>query len=208
MSLPTIVHHTGLESSGGATRVARLLMDGLETQSVETSLTFELADKEDATSTPPNQFGNDLAEADIAHIHCTANWPELLTSIPKDRKVIITLHDCELFTGGCPYPLGCQAIDADCLNPCPRRFPDSEGLRKLKHNLIDQVNPTLVAPSRWLARLAKTHLFRPVTVIPNGIPWSKRAIRKDEARQQLGVSGTARVAVFAEIGRAACRERV
>ncbi|MGL1863604.1 MAG: glycosyltransferase [Pseudodesulfovibrio sp.] len=200
MSLPTIIHHTGLESSGGATRVARLLMDELATQSVETRLTFELADKNDSATTQPNAFGDQLVQDDIAHIHCTANWPELLTSIPKNRKVIITLHDCELFTGGCPYPLGCQAIDANCINPCPRKFPDSEELRKLKHHLIDTVDPVLVTPSRWLARLAKTHLFRPITVIPNGIPWPDRAMRKDEARHQLGINGAARVALFAAHG--------
>ncbi len=43
MPLPeSVYHHTGLESSGGATRVARLLMEGLGEQGVESNLSFEL----------------------------------------------------------------------------------------------------------------------------------------------------------------------
>ncbi len=200
MSLPTIVHHTGLENSGGATRVARLIVDGLTAQGAESRLTFELGAVNDGAATKPETFGPSLNAGDIAHIHCTGNWPGLLAPLLPRQQTVITMHDCELFTGGCPYPLGCVTLDADCANPCPRKFPDSEGLRKYKHNLIDDLDPILVAPSRWLARLAKTHLFRSVKVIPNGIPWPKRIMRKSEARQQLGINPAARVAIFAAHG--------
>lgn len=201
MVLPaSVYHHTGLESSGGATRVARLLMEGLTAQGVETNLSFELGEGPDTAAILPDDFGRYLPSDALPHVHCTGNWPALLASIPPKQKTIITLHDCELFTGGCPYPLGCEVIDADCNDPCPRRFPNSKELRKLKHRLVAQLGPLLVAPSRWLARLAKSHLFQPVTVIPNGIPWPDRPERKSEARRQLGITSVARVAVFAAHG--------
>jgi glycosyltransferase involved in cell wall biosynthesis len=63
-----------------------------------------------------------------------------------------------------------------------------------------ELDPVLVAPSRWLARLARTHLHRPVAVIPNGIPWPDRPMPRHEARARLGIVPAARVAVFAAHG--------
>lgn len=200
MDLSSIVHHTGLENSGGATRVARLIADGVAASGMQSRLTFELGARDDSAATKADSFGAGLGPGELAHIHCTGNWPGLLHSLPAGQQTVITLHDCELFTGGCPYPLGCTVLDADCANPCPRKFPDSEELRKRKHDLIDGVDPIIVAPSRWLARLAKTHLFRSVSVIPNGIPWPDRPMRKLEARKQLGINPAARVAMFAAHG--------
>lgn len=198
--MTTVYHHTGLESSGGATRVARLILEGLTDQEIPTNFSFELGEGPDTAAILPEDFGRYLPPDAIGHVHCTGNWPALLASIPSKRKTVITMHDCELFTGGCPYPLGCQNIDADCADPCPRKFPQSEELRKQKHHLVDRLAPTLVAPSRWLAKLAKTHLFRTVKVIPNGIPWPKRPPRKREARRQLGINSAARVAIFVAHG--------
>lgn len=196
----SVYHHTGLETSGGATRVARLLVAGLEEDGVETNLSFELAEKADASAILPEDFGRYLPKKAIGHVHCTGNWPVLLGSINARSRVVVTLHDCELFTGGCPYPLGCTKVDADCNEPCPRVFPDSASLRKAKLDQMRRLDPVLVAPSRWLARLAKTHLLRPVTVIPNGIPWPKRAPSKLEARQRIGIHPSARVVMFAAHG--------
>lgn len=200
MNLPPIFHHTGLETTGGATRVARLLMDGLTGKSIETNLSFELAEGADAAAILPEDFGRYISKDALPHVHCTGNWPSLLDSIPPGRKTVITLHDCELFTGGCPYPLGCADIDGDCANPCPRNFPDSEGLRKVKSKLLKRISPIFVAPSRWLAKLAKTHLLQSVAIIPNGIPWPDRPTIKALARQELGINPAARVALFAAHG--------
>ena len=198
--LPPIYHHTGLETSGGATRVARLVMDGLARAGVEVNLSFELAEKADGAAILPDDFGRYLPREAIGHVHCSGNWPALLGNIRSRNKVVITLHDCELFTGGCPYPLGCAGVDADCADPCPRVFPEASVLRKAKSDQVRRLEPALAAPSRWLARLAKAHLFRPVTVIPNGIPWPERVPSKLEARQRLGINPAARVALFAAHG--------
>lgn len=200
MSLRPILHHTGLEDSGGATRVARLIMEELVRRGVDTRLTFELAEKDDSSAIVPENFGNELQPDQLAHIHCTGNWSAILHALPATRQSVITMHDCELFTGGCPYPLGCDHVDASCADPCPRKFPEAEVARKDKHNLIEQLDPVLVAPSRWLARLAKTHLFRSVHIIPNGIPWPERPPRKAEARKMLGINPAARVALFVAHG--------
>lgn len=200
MPISPVLHHTGLEWSGGATRVARLLMKGLTDHDVPTFMTFELAEKDDAKATAPEKVGSMIKPGQVAHIHCTGNWPALLGSLPTGGKTVFTLHDCELFTGGCPYPLGCRNVDADCDEPCPRKFPDSEETRKAKHDLVERLDPVLVAPSRWLARLAKTHLFRSPHVIPNGIPWPERPPRKIVARKKLGINPAARVALFVAHG--------
>lgn len=200
MPLPSVFHHTGLETTGGATRVARLIIDGLEQQKIETNLSFELAEKVDGSAVLPEDFGRYIPKDALPHVHCTGNWPNLLASLPSGRKTVITLHDCELFTGGCPYPLGCEGLEENCLDPCPRNFPDSEALRKDKLKQLKRLEPVLVAPSRWMARLGKKHLFTPVHVIPNGIPWPDRATSKTAARRKLGINLSARVAVFAAHG--------
>ena len=199
-AITPVHHHTGLESSGGATRVARLLMDGLAGRGVETSLSFEAAEEPGSGATPPGRFGAGLPLEAIGHVHCTGDWPELLRSVDPRHRLVITLHDCDLFTGGCPYPLGCANVNADCADPCPRVFPDSSALRKAKLDEVRRLEPVVVAPSRWLAKLAKTHLLRPVSVIPNGIPWPDRMPSKNEARRRLGVNPAASVALFAAHG--------
>lgn len=201
MSLTTSVyHHTGLESSGGATRVARLIMDGLQSAELETSLSFELGEGADSAAILPEDFGRYLPPDAIAHVHCTGNWPALLDSLTTRQRTVVTMHDCELFTGGCPYPLDCSHFDAACDNPCPRNFPSSFELRKRKHELVQKLDPVLVSPSRWLAKLAKAHLFKPVEIIPNGIPWPTVIPRKRQARTKLGINPAAKMALFVAHG--------
>jgi glycosyltransferase involved in cell wall biosynthesis len=200
MTLPPVHHHTGLESSGGATRVARLLLEGLALYGTDSSLSFELAEKADEAAVQPEDFGARLPAGAIAHVHCTGDWPALLGSIPAGTRTVITLHDCELFTGGCPYPLDCAVSEDGCAAPCPRNFRDADELRKRKLAEIKRLDPVLASPSRWLARLAKTHLHRPVRVVPNGIPWPADLRPKAEARKLLGIHPAARVALFAAHG--------
>ncbi|QGY39675.1 glycosyltransferase [Pseudodesulfovibrio cashew] len=196
----SVYHHTGLESSGGATRVARLLMEAQAEAGIEANLSFELGEGPDSAAILPGDFGRYLPRGAVAHVHCTGDWPALLEAIPPGRRTVITLHDCELFTGGCPYPLDCPELNAGCVPACPRKFPGAADLRKEKLRQIHRLEPALAAPSRWLARLAKTHLFRPVTVIPNGIPWPERPTSKREARSRLGINPAARVVLFTAHG--------
>nr|WP_231117095.1 glycosyltransferase [Pseudodesulfovibrio alkaliphilus] len=206
---PATVHHTGLEWTGGATRVARLLASGMAETGAGVRLTCEVAEPGphgeaasvlSATMVAPCGFGPQLAAGETAHIHCTGDWPGLLNAIPEGARAVITLHDCELFTGGCPYPLDCPALDRECADPCPRKFPHSRRVRQVKRLSLRRLGPTLVAPSRWLARLAGEHLGLPVAVIPNGIPWPARSMSRREARVRLGILPAARVAVFAAHG--------
>jgi len=200
MSLPSVYHHTGLETTGGATRVARLIIDELKKSGVDTALSFELAEKANGAAILPEDFGRYLPKDALPHLHCTGNWINLLGSLPPGRKVVITLHDCELFTGGCPYPLECPHLERECGGECPRQFPDCETLRKEKLKLLKRLNPTIVAPSRWLAHLAKKYLYAPVSIIPNGIPWPDRPTSKTAARRELGINLAARVVLFTAHG--------
>ncbi|WP_285907976.1 glycosyltransferase [Pseudodesulfovibrio pelocollis] len=207
---PAVVHHTGLEWTGGATRVARLLAGGMAVSGLPVRLTCEVAEsgvhREESphafasSVVTPDGFGPALAPGETAHIHCTGDWPGLLGAIPQRTQMVMTLHDCELFTGGCPYPLDCQGLEAQCVAPCPRAFADSDRVRHRKYQSLHRLDPVLIVPSRWLARLAKSHLHRPVTVIPNGIPWPDHPMSRHEARARLGILPAARVAVFAAHG--------
>ena len=199
MSPLPIRHHTGLESSGGATRVARLLVDAMTGPDLDATLSFEVAEEGGAV-TPPGAFGASLPPDAIPHLHCSGDWPALLGSLPEGRRAVITLHDCELFTGGCTYPLDCDELDSGCALPCDRKYADADAVKKEKYRLIHRLDATLVSPSRWLARLAKTHLHLPVTIIPNGVPWPDHPPRREEARKRLGIAPTARVALFAAHG--------
>jgi len=208
-AVPAVVHHTGLEWTGGATRVARLLAAGLAESGAAVRLTCEVAEPgahrtaalaPAAAVVAPGGFGPQLAPGEIAHLHCTGHWPGLLDAIPQATRAVITLHDCELFTGGCPYPLDCPGLDRECVDPCPRKFPHSRRVRQGKRQALHRLGPALVAPSRWLAKLAGAHLGLPVAVIPNGVPWPKRLMSRREARARLGILPAARVAVFAAHG--------
>lgn len=195
-----VLHHTGLEQSGGATRVARLLVEGLTRRDIQAELCFEHAENSGSKPVAPELLGPRLGEGVLAHIHCTGDWIGLLSGLKPSHKTFFTLHDCELFTGGCPYPLHCAELDSACGDPCPRGFGSSFAVRKQKHQLLDRLDPVLVAPSRWLARLAKSHLFRAVHVIPNGIPWPDAAPSKRAARAELGIHPAAKVVLFAAHG--------
>ena len=199
MTLPPIRHHTGLESSGGATRVARLLAEAQTRAGQDATLSFEVTE-DGGAGTPPEAFAAALPPGAVPHLHCTGDWPTLLGSLPEGRRTVITLHDCELFTGGCVHPLGCDRLDSGCTPSCDRNFSDADALKKEKYRLVHRLDAALVSPSRWLARLAKSHLHLPVTIIPNGIPWPGQPPRKKEARQELGISPTARVAMFVAHG--------
>jgi hypothetical protein len=179
--------------------VARLLEQAQAGAGLDSALSFEVAEG-DGVPTPPDAFAAALPPGAVPHLHCSGDWPALLGSLPEGRKTVITLHDCELFTGGCAYPLDCADLEGGCATPCDRNYPDADALRKEKYRLVHRLDAALVSPSRWLARLAKVHLHLPVTIIPNGIPWPEQPPRKEEARQELGINPAARVALFVAHG--------
>ena len=125
-------------------------------------------------------------DPDVIHLHnlhgSYINLPILFNFLKKyNRKTIVTLHDCWLFTGKCPHftTVGCEKWKENC-GACPQlaRYPRSIFIDRTKSNLKDKKkwfdgfnNLHIVAVSQWLKSVACESFLNeyPITAIPNGI---------------------------------------
>ena len=114
----------------------------------------------------------------ILHFH---NWFNLISLSELGRlqkagyKIMMTLHDERIFTGGCHYALECRGFESGCKS-CPFIPPTlksvpSRNLRKANKVLTsDQNRITVIAPSSWIAQEFAKSLFAEslrIAVIPN-----------------------------------------
>ncbi len=125
----------------------------------------------------------DRINPDIIHLHNIHGHDcnlELLFEYFKRKKtkLIWTFHDCWTFTGYCTYftMAGCNKWQHGCENCIQRRnfswfFDKSAALYKKKRELFENLDLTIVTPSKWLADMVKQSFFKeyPVQVIYNGI---------------------------------------
>ncbi len=123
---------------------------------------------------------------DIVHLHNLhggyINLQILLNFLKKyNKKTVITLHDCWLFTGKCYhfYEAGCEKWKENCGN-CPQKamYPKSIFFDRTSKMLNDKKelfknfpNLHITAVSDWLSQVAKESFLGeyPITVIPNGV---------------------------------------
>ena len=122
---------------------------------------------------------------DLVHLHNLHGWyvniPVLFRYLRKKKiPVVWTLHDCWALTGHCAHfeRIGCEKWKADCKG-CPQyrdyphsRIDNARRLLRVKRRFIEGIpGLTLVAPSEWLASLARKSYLKesPVSVIYNGI---------------------------------------
>lgn len=125
---------------------------------------------------------------DIVHIHNIHGYfmhmPTLFEYLEKINKPIVwTLHDVWPLTGHCTYfdQSSCEKWKTHCDSPCPERkeypfaklsCPVAKNYHK-KKALLNKVrdNLTFVAPSEWLANIAReaSIVHCPAEVIHNGI---------------------------------------
>ena len=128
----------------------------------------------------------DNYKPDILHLHnlhgCYINVPMLLKYAAKKKiAVVVSLHDCWFYTGGCSHytSVGCNKWLQKCGN-CPRRyeeFPallyDSSAVQlRDRWNLFGKIkNLTAVGVSRWIVDEARKTVFREAqcVAIHNGI---------------------------------------
>ena len=128
---------------------------------------------------------------DIVHLHWVTRMMRLETLRSFSRPIVWTLHDSWPFTGGCFLPLGCTRYQESC-GSCPvlgssQEEDLSNKVWRRKRNAWQDLNLTIVAPSRWMGACARaSSLFRDrrIEVIPNGLdihrfkPFDKRAARE------------------------------
>ncbi len=114
---------------------------------------------------------------DLIHLHWICRGFVPIKALRGLKAPIVwTLHDMWAFTGGCHYANGCDAYTRVC-GCCPQlssRLDNdlSRWVRNTKGKAWENVDLTIVTPSRWLAQCARASSLlrdRRVEVIPNGI---------------------------------------
>ena len=124
----------------------------------------------------PSNILNLIPEHAVVHLHGYNGALSLgdIAAISSRQKLVWTFHDMNPFTGACHYALGCTSFSAGC-DDCPAVRPAFRPLvshhhrAKMKAFALTET-ASLVAPSEWLARLARTSSIfdaRSVSVIPN-----------------------------------------
>ena len=144
-------------------------------------------------------------DAKIVHLHRVAGGMLDMNDIAAlCAPVVWTLHDQWPFTGGCHYAGACERFEAQC-GRCPQLASENDNditnaLWLKKSDAFGKSDITVVAPSHWMAGLAKrSSLFadKRVEVIPNGLDTDVfRPIGRDEARKALKIETTLPVILF------------
>jgi glycosyltransferase involved in cell wall biosynthesis len=134
----------------------------------------------------------------LIHLHAFYNLFNMkkLLEVSRERKMVFTLHDERLFTGGCHYSNGCKGYVDSC-KKCPQTFraawPTVERVKKLSRELLKQPNIGLVCPSGWIRDQllqAQTIDESRVQVIRNPIPHEDVLTPGSEIRASLGISAS------------------
>lgn len=134
--------------------------------------------------------------------------PEALAKINK--PLIWRLSDVWPFTGGCHYPGDCIHFESSC-GVCPQLSisDPKDATYKLwmrKASAWKKLNLTVVAPSRWMASLARrSSLFsgRTIEVIPTGVDLHTYCpVDKDGARRSCSLPKDSHIIMFGAISSA------
>jgi glycosyltransferase involved in cell wall biosynthesis len=114
---------------------------------------------------------------DIVNLHWICNsYIQIETLAKLNKPLVWTLHDMWAFTGGCHYSDNCTSYTKSC-GACPQLSSDrdwdlSRWVWQRKSRAWKNLNLTIVTPSSWLTKLAKSSsLFQDfrVETIANGI---------------------------------------
>lgn len=142
---------------------------------------------------------------DVINLHWVCHGYLQIETIPKFNKPLVwTLHDMWPFTGGCHYNQECDRYTVSC-GACPQLDSSKDAdlsrwVWQRKAKAWKNLNLTIVTPSIWLAKCAKSSsLFKDlrVEVIPNGIdPQRYKPIDRQIAREILNLPGDKQLILF------------
>lgn len=152
------------------------------------------------------QLIDDIQAADIINFHWVAGIFDctIKSAMLSAKHIVWTLHDMNAFTGGCHYAGECKRYLVSC-GACPQLgSQDTNDISRQhwqqKHAAYNDLNLTIVTPSRWLAACAEKSplLSRFAThVIPNGFPLDIfKPHNKEQSRQNLNIPRNARIVLF------------
>ena len=129
---------------------------------------------------------------DIINLHWVCGGFIPIDTIGRLKQPLVwTLHDMWAFTGGCHYSGECDRYRDSC-GACPQLGSDrswdlSRWIWQRKARAWKNIDLTVVTPSKWLAKTAKSSFLlqnTPVEIIANGInpqiyqPHAKKLARK------------------------------
>lgn len=137
--------------------------------------------------------------ADVVHLHNLHGEAFSYLALPalaKRKPLVWTLHDMWAITGHCAFSLGCDRWRTGC-GRCPHLeiypYAARDATRwewRWKYRAIRTARPLLVAPSRWLGRLADEAFpeLAPARHVPYSIDTAAfRPVPPPEARAALGL---------------------
>lgn len=146
------------------------------------------------------------SDADIVHLHWLNAGAISFSDLAKiDKKIVWSLHDMWLFTGGCHYDQECGAYKKQC-GSCPQLGSGKENdlsrtvlLKKTKYfQALDNI--MVVGLSRWMADCALSSSLlgeKKVINLPNPIDTNKfQPIDKKLARKKLGLPENKTLVIF------------
>lgn len=150
-----------------------------------------------------------LRDADVFNLHWTrglVDWATFMARREPHQALVWTLHDQNVFTGGCHYTGGCDAFTRTC-GACPVLGSDDTDdlsaviVSRKRAALATRRTPLhIVTPSRWMAaEAARSSVLRdlPIHVIPYGLDTDLYRPRDRSAlRARHGIDPAAMVILF------------
>ena len=166
----------------------------------------------------PSDIGDRVARLnpDLLNLHWTSAGYLKIEALAKFKQPLVwTLHDMWSFTGGCHYNEDCDKYTANC-GACPILGSNKEAdlsrqIWQRKHKSWQDLNLTIVTPSRWLGDCAKSSsLFgdRRVEVIPYGLDLETyRPIDRATARKLLKLPQDKQLVLFLSLNATSDRRK-
>ena len=158
----------------------------------------------------PDRVANKVSEVDpdIINLHwANSGYLQVETIAKFNRPIVWTLHDMWAFTGGCHYSQECDRYKQSC-GSCPilkssHNWDLSRWLWQRKAKSWQDINLTIVTPSRWLAqRAAESSLFKGlrIKVIANGLDTQRyQPLEQKLARKIVGLPLDKKIILFGAV---------
>lgn len=144
-------------------------------------------------------------DPDVVNLHWICDgYLQVETIAQLNKPVVWTLHDMWAFTGGCHYNQTCDRYTGSC-GACPqlhssKKWDLSHWVWQRKAKAWKNLNLTVVTPSLWLAKCAKSSsLFgnSRVEVIPYGLNTERyKPINRQVARSLLNLPQDEQLVLF------------
>ncbi len=140
---------------------------------------------------------------DVIHLHNLhsnyINLTVLLDFISKnDYPLVLTLHDCWFFTGGCNHyiPYGCDKYKAGCLS-C-KAYPNADEIYGIKRDCFAKIKKlAIVGVSKWTMESAKGSILRDAPLFSYVYNWTdvteRRVGDKRECFDKYNIDGNKKV---------------